>query len=157
MAESTGWTVIGLQIAPATRLAMRRVEAVTVHTGSGIQGDRYAASRHRHVSLQSTSMLEAAAAKLGAAIDPLLTRRNITVAGPLLPTQPGSRFVTGDVELEVVRRAAPCRLLDDAIGPGAAAAMRGHGGVICRVVKGGGIERGALMATTCRATDDDPI
>jgi len=37
-------------------------------------------------------------------------------------------LVIGDVELEVVRVAAPCRLLDDGIGPGAAVALRRRAG-----------------------------
>jgi MOSC domain-containing protein YiiM len=50
--------------------------------------------------------------------------------------------VIADVELDVVRVAAPCRLLDDGIGRGAAAAMRRRAGLVCRVLTSGAIEVG---------------
>ena len=59
-----------------------------------------------------------------------------------IPIQPGARLVIGDVELEVVRVAAPCRLLDDWIGPGAAKALRQRGGSVCRVLTSGTIQVG---------------
>ncbi len=130
---------------------MRPVVAIELLDGGGIVGDRYATSRHRHVSLQSTAMISAASERLGSTIDPLLTRRNITVEGDLLPCAPGTRFETNTCVLEVVRRAAPCRLLDDTIGDGAAAAMRGTGGVICRVITSGYITQGDLLGYTPRA------
>ena len=48
----------------------------------------------------------------------------------------------GDVELEVVRVSAPCRLLDDGIGAGAAAALRGRAGSVLRVLSSGRIRLG---------------
>lgn len=47
-----------------------------------------------------------------------------------------------DVELEVVRVSAPCRLLDDGIGPGAAAALRRRAGSTCRLLTSGTIRVG---------------
>ena len=55
---------------------------------------------------------------------------------------PGSRISIGEVELEVVRVAAPCRILDDEIAPGAAAALRRHAGSVCRILEGGTIRVG---------------
>ena len=51
-------------------------------------------------------------------------------------------MLIGQVELEVVRVAAPCRLLDDGIGPGAAAALRRRAGSACRVLTSGTIRVG---------------
>jgi MOSC domain-containing protein YiiM len=48
----------------------------------------------------------------------------------------------GEVELEVVRVAAPCRILDDEIAPGAAAALRRRGGSVFRVLSGGRVRVG---------------
>jgi len=69
-------------------------------------------------------------------------RRNLTVDTGEIPTQPGARLVIGHVELEVVRVAAPCRLLDDGIGPGAAVALRRRAGSVCRVLTPGAIRVG---------------
>ena len=141
--------VVSIHVAPATRLAMRSVEAAELRTAGGIVGDRYENARHRHVSLQSTEDLAASSVALGATIDPGTTRRNLTVSGPTLPTTPGTRIALGDaVELEVVRVAAPCRIMDDAVGPGAHRAMRHRGGVICRVLRGGPIATGDRVTVT---------
>jgi MOSC domain-containing protein YiiM len=48
----------------------------------------------------------------------------------------------GPVLLEVVRVAAPCKLLDDTIGRGAQEALRRRGGSIFRVIEGGTIRIG---------------
>jgi len=134
--------VVGLQIAKATRLGMRGVESIEIETAAGIVGDRYHGSRHRHVSVQSASELAEATEKFGAPIDPLLTRRNITIDVGPVPTTPGHRWSIAGVELEVVRIAAPCKLLDDELGRGAKDALRRRAGVICRVLLGGPVEIG---------------
>jgi MOSC domain-containing protein YiiM len=48
----------------------------------------------------------------------------------------------GRVRLEVVRVAAPCRLLDDALGPGAARALHNRGGTVLRLLGSGAISVG---------------
>ena len=100
---------------------MRPVDAVVADAGKGLVGDRYHGARHRHVTVQSQSALDLAAADLGYEVEPGATRRNVTVDAGDIPTRPGSRLRIGDVELEVVRVAAPCRLMDDSVGPGAGA------------------------------------
>jgi MOSC domain-containing protein YiiM len=55
---------------------------------------------------------------------------------------PGTRLRIGEVELEVVRVAAPCRLLDESVGQGAAAALRRRAGSACRVLRSGTIRVG---------------
>ena len=133
--------VTGIGIAAASRLPLRPVERVTAEAGRGLVGDRYHGSKHRHLTVQSELDLAAAAEALGAAIDPLATRRNITISGPV-PDERGSRFEIGPVVVEVVRAAAPCKLLDDVIGAGARAALRRRGGVVCRVLTDGEIALG---------------
>src|SRR5689334_8004491 len=98
---------------------MRSVSSVTVEAGAGVVGDRYHGSKHRQVSVQSLSALAVAAELFGAEIEPGLTRRNITVTDGDVPRQPGALIRIGPVLLEVVRVAAPCKLLDDTIGRGA--------------------------------------
>ena len=134
--------VVGLQVAKATRLGMVAVDTVEVETQAGIVGDRYHGSRHRQVSVQSLEELAEAEEIHGAPLDPLLTRRNITIDTGRIPRTPGYRWRIGPVELEVVRDAAPCKLLDDNLGAGARTAMRRRAGVICRVLAGGPIAIG---------------
>ena len=116
-------TVISSHTAPGRRLPTRSVPSVVAEAGVGLVGDRYHGNKHRHVTIQSVEALQAAGDDLGRPVDPGLTRRNITISGGPIPTTPGARVTIGDVELEVVRIAAPCRLLDDTLGPGAARAL----------------------------------
>lgn len=125
---------------------MRAVDAVDAEAGKGLIGDRYHGTRHRHVTIQSQESLDAAADQLGGPIDAGLTRRNLTVDAGVIPTAPGTRLRVGEVELEVVRVSAPCRLLDDGIGAGAAAALRGRAGSVLRVLSSGRIQLGDDVA-----------
>ena len=59
-----------------------------------------------------------------------------------MPRDPGARIRIGPVLLEVVRVAAPCKLLDDTIGRGAQEALRRRAGSVCRVLEGGEIAVG---------------
>ncbi len=134
---SLGPVVAALHVAKGRRLPTRSVERVEVEAGKGIVGDRYHGARHRQVSVQSLEAIAEAEAVFGAPIDPGLTRRNITVSSGVVPKDPGSLIRIGDVLLEVVRVAAPCKLLDDTIGPDAQVALRRRGGSICRVLESG--------------------
>ena len=132
--------VAALHIAPGSRLAMKSVHEVVADASRGLVGDRYHGSRHRHVSIQSATALAEASAVLGDAIEQTGTRRNITISSGDVPSDPGHRIAIGEVQLEVVRVAAPSRLLDDEIGVGAARALRHKAGSICRILVGGTIK-----------------
>jgi MOSC domain-containing protein YiiM len=136
--------VISIHVAKARRLPTRSVASVEAESGEGggLVGDRYHGSKHRHVTMQAIGALEAAARDLGAPVDPGLTRRNLTISGSEVPIKPGTRVTIGDVELEVVRIAAPCRLMDDAIGPGAARALHDRAGTVLRLLTPGTIREG---------------
>lgn len=134
--------VLSIHIALATRLPMKSVDTVTMTAGKGIPDDRYENSRHRHITMQSQTSLDEAAVLLDAPIAASATRRNITISSGQIPSQPGDRMRIGDVELEVVRIAAPCKLLDDDIVDGARAALRRRAGSVCRVLSGGSISVG---------------
>jgi len=118
------------------------VARVEAEAGKGLVGDRYHGTRHRHVTVQSAEGLAAAAEQLGRPVPPEGTRRNITISGGEVPTAPGTLLRIGPVLLEVVRVAAPCRLLEDDLGPGAPAALRRRAGSAFRVLEGGLISVG---------------
>ena len=146
-APTYGRTVISrvhsLHVAPGRRLPTKSVDAVEAEAGAGLVGDRYHGTKHRHVTVQALDDLAAAAEALGRPVDPALTRRNVTLTEGPIPTKPGDRLRIGDVELEVVRIAAPCRLLDDDLGPGAMQALRSpRGGTVFRLLTSGTIRVG---------------
>jgi MOSC domain-containing protein YiiM len=134
--------VASIHLAPGARLPTRPVDAVEAEAGKGLVGDRYHGSRHRQVTIQSRTALDTAAEQLGYSFESGATRRNITVDTGDIPTTPGTRLRIGGVELEVVRVAAPCRLMEEAVGPGATAALRGRAGSACRVLTSGTIRVG---------------
>ncbi|SDP36730.1 MOSC domain-containing protein YiiM [Pedococcus dokdonensis] len=135
-------SVVAIHVAKATKLPMRPVESVVAEAGAGLVGDRYHGSRHRHVTVQSAHALAEAGADLGRSVDPESTRRNVTLSGGPVPGRPGTRVRMGEALLEVVRPAAPCRLMDDLIGPGAMKALHGRGGTVFRILEGGVIRVG---------------
>lgn len=134
--------IVAIHLAPGRRIPTRPVDSVVAEAGKGLVGDRFHGTRHRHVTLQSREALDAAAGQLGRPVDSGATRRNITVDAGEIPTKPGTRIRIADVDLEVVRVSAPCRLLDDWIGPGAAAALSRRGGSVCRVLSTGTLQVG---------------
>lgn len=145
-------TVIAIHIAPGRRLPVRAVDAVVAETGKGLVGDRYHGARHRHVTVQSRSQLDEAAERHGAPVPDAGTRRNVTVSHGEIPTTPGTRVRLGGALLEVVRVAAPCKLLDDELGPGAQAALRRRAGTCFRVLDGGPIAVGDTFVVL-----EDPV
>lgn len=141
--------VVAIHIAPGSRIPTHPVDSVEAEAGKGLVGDRYHGSRRRQVTVQSQEALNLAADDLGYAFEAHATRRNITVDVGDVPAKPGTRLRIGGVDFEVVRDAAPCRLLDDWIGPGAMTALRGRAGSALRVLTTGTIRVGdSVLITT---------
>jgi len=134
--------VVEIAIAPGRRLPTTSVPSVEAEAGRGLVGDRYHGAKHRHVTVQARDELDLAASDLGAEIPSAATRRNVTIDHGPIPARPGERLRIGPVLLEVVRVAAPCRLLDDWIGAGAAAALRRRAGSVFRILESGTIAVG---------------
>ncbi len=137
-----GPTVVAIHVAPASRLPMQARERVEAEAGKGLIGDRYHGTRHRHVTVQAAGALDTSSDVLGRPIGPADTRRNITISGDHVPSEIGRRLTIGPVEVEVVRIAAPCKLLNDVIGDGASAALRRRAGSVCRILSSGTISIG---------------
>lgn len=148
-------TVVAIHIAPATRLPMKAVDSVEAEAGVGLVGDRYHGAKHRHVTVQSATELAEAAVIHEAPIEYGATRRNITISHGAVPTKPGDRLTVGPVLLEVVRIAAPCRLLDDVIGDGARVALRRRAGTVCRLLSSGPIVIGDPVDLAVEPDQDD--
>ncbi|MEZ0580763.1 MOSC domain-containing protein [Nocardioides sp. MH1] len=138
-------TIVAIHVAKGSRLPMQAKDRVEAEAGKGIVGDRYHGTKHRHVTVQSRESLDEAAAVFGAEVRSELTRRNLTISHGAVPRDPGARLRIGDVVLEAVRVAAPCKLLDDTIGRGAQEALRRRAGTVFRVLEGGTIGIGDVV------------
>jgi MOSC domain-containing protein YiiM len=128
-------------------------ERVELVAGKGVVGDRFfgkAAHMDAAVTLLAVEALEAMAADLGAApFDPLRTRRNVVLRGAHLAPLLGAEFALesggAEVRLRGGRPAHPCAWMDEVLAPGAHAAMRGRGGMRCRVLSDGALHRGPAV------------
>jgi MOSC domain-containing protein YiiM len=101
----------------------------------------------RQVTLLQHEHLQAAASFLGVnEIDPSLVRRNIVVKGLNLNSFAGRKFAIGEAILEMTGFCPPCQKMEENLGQGGYNAMRGHGGITCKVLKEGKISIGDCVS-----------
>lgn len=138
---------IGLR--PARRVPLLGVNHVEVLADHGLVGDHRAKKpgSKRQVTLIQAEHLAAVAMLLGRdAVDPALTRRNLVVSGINLLALRDTRFDIGGVVFEGAGLCEPCSRMEEVLGAGGYNAMRGHGGIIARVITGGVISIGDPVA-----------
>ncbi|MEC8511674.1 MAG: MOSC domain-containing protein [Planctomycetota bacterium] len=125
---------IGLR--PARREEVLSVEEAVVDD-AGLVGDR-GGQGPRAVTLIQWEHLAVIGALLDAPpTDPALLRRNIAVSGINLLGLKGRAVRVGEALLRVTGPCAPCSRMEEVLGEGGYAAVRGHGGVTAEVVTGG--------------------
>lgn len=134
---------IGLR--PARRVPLVSVNHVEVLADCGLAGDHRSqrAGGKRQVTLIQAEHLTAVSALLGrVALDPGLMRRNLVVSGINLLALREDQFAIGGVLFEGTGSCDPCSRMETNLGPGGYNAMRGHGGIVARVLEGGVIRLG---------------
>ncbi len=129
---------------PAKKAPLESRKQVKVSVENGLDGDHYSGkSRKRQVTLIQAEHLDVIAKILGKPmIDPQWTRRNIVVSGVNLTAFKQQQFKIGEVILETTGDCHPCSRMETNLGPGGYNAMRGHGGLTTKVIKGGLINVG---------------
>lgn len=139
--------VVWIGVRPARKASMLACDAAVLVTGQGVEGDRYRSDRGRQVTLIAAEDLAAIAAFLGSAgLAPELLRRNIVTRGINLSALKSRRFRLGPALLETAGECAPCSRMEDTLGPGGYNAVRGHGGITARILEGGKVRIGDLVA-----------
>jgi MOSC domain-containing protein YiiM len=135
-------------VRPAREVPMHEVEGVRAETGGGLSGDRYrGGSGKRGITLIQAEHLPVIAGLAGhGAIAPATLRRNLVVSGIPLIALKGRRFRIGEVLLEGTDACDPCSRMEDALGPGGYNAMRGVGGLCARILTGGELRIGDVVA-----------
>lgn len=132
----------------ARRGEVRSVATSRALPGQGLDGDRRATrspdpEARRQVTLVQAEHLDVIAALLARPqVDPVLLRRNLVVAGINLLALRDARFTIGDVVLEGSGPCHPCSRMEQALGHGGHAAVRGHGGITARILTGGRLSVG---------------
>ncbi|MCW5666785.1 MAG: MOSC domain-containing protein [Piscinibacter sp.] len=130
------------------RAPARAIEATTARAGIGLADDRLGARGEAELSTRQVTLVQAehlpviAALARVPAVDPVALRRNLVVSGINLLALKNARLRVGEALLEIVGPCAPCSRMEAEIGPGAYAALRGHGGMTARVIEGGAIRVG---------------
>jgi MOSC domain-containing protein YiiM len=139
--------VAWIGVRPARRAPLRACDAVMATTGLGLAGDHYGGgSGARGVTLIQAEHLPAIAALAGlASLDPARLRRNLVISGINLTALKGLRFQVGEVLLEGTGPCHPCSRMEEALGLGGLNAMRGHGGLNARILRGGWIRLGDTL------------
>lgn len=133
-----------ISIRPQKRGTVQTLEEVVVNEANGLEGDHYSKKGNRMVTLIQSEHLHTVGQLLGKeAIDPALTRRNIVVSGINLVGLKDAQFKLGDeVVLQTTGFCYPCSRMEENLGTGGYHAMRGHGGITTKVIKGGTIKVG---------------
>ena len=133
---------IGLR--PARHAPMQPMGEALLREEDGVAGDHYCGrSGTRQVSLIGRESLDAIASFLGReTAAPEQLRRNVVVRGVNLLALKGRRFRLGDALLEFAGECHPCSRMEQILGPGGYNAVRGQGGILARVLRGGAVRTG---------------
>jgi MOSC domain-containing protein YiiM len=135
-------------VRPRKHAAMIARLQIRAQVGAGLDGDHYGGgSGARGITLMQSGHLTVVGALLGEApLDPARLRRNLLVLGLNLAALQGRQFRVGEVMLQGTGLCHPCARLEAILGPGGYNAMRGHGGLNARVLSGGLIRVGDVVA-----------
>lgn len=147
-------TVEWIGIRPARKAPLQIVDRIDVQADFGLAGDHYAnQGGKRQVTLIQAEHLDAVASMLGIdTVAPEAVRRNIVVRSINLLALKDKRFSVGDAELEFTGLCHPCSRMETTLGPGGYNALRGHGGITARVLRGGIVKVGDAVVTSSTKT-----
>jgi MOSC domain-containing protein YiiM len=132
----------------APRLPARRIDRTFARAGIGLADDRLGTRGEAELSTRQVTLIQhehlAVIAQLARvpAVDPVGLRRNLVISGVNLLALKNAKLRVGDALLELVGPCHPCSRMEEAVGPGGYAAMRGHGGMTARVLEDGAIAVG---------------
>jgi len=137
--------VTWIGVRPSRQKPLTPVQQVEAIAEKGLIGDHYKgmASSTRHVTLIQAEHLAAIASFMNRLeLDPALLRRNIVIKGLNLLALKDKQFFVGSALLQMTGLCHPCSRMEDVLGEGGYNAMRGHGGIIARIIQSGTIHIG---------------
>jgi molybdopterin-guanine dinucleotide biosynthesis protein A len=144
---SVGHNYFGHFGGPSGSHAIVEVDAVKCIAGRGLRGDRffdYKPDYKGQVTLFSAEVFAQLEREFNlSGASPAALRRNVLVRGADLNALRGEEFELQGVPLLGVEECKPCAWMDEALGPGAEAWLRGRGGLRCRILSDGWLRTGA--------------
>lgn len=112
--------------------------------GRGILGDRFLDFKDNYkgqITFFASEVFEEICRLLGVRGKvPGVTRRNVITAGLDLNALVGVEFEIQGVHFEGTAECSPCHWMNEAIAPGAEAALRGRGGLRARILTSGRLQ-----------------
>ena len=135
----------------APRESARAVASTIVLAGIGLAEDRMGQRGEAELSTRQVTLIQAEHLDVIASlarvdqVDPVGLRGNLVVSGINLLAVKNARLQLGDALLEIVGPCQPCSRMEETIGPGGYAAMRGRGGMTARVITTGLIGVGDIV------------
>ena len=146
--ESGSLQLAWIGLRPSRRGIIETPGSVMAEPGRGLHGDHAMRGRNpdRQLTLITSVDLEILAFALGRRIDPVELRRNLLLSGPHPALRSGDRYRLGEVLLQVTGPCEPCSRMKEVLGNECFLAMRGHGGVTARILRGGLLRLGAAFS-----------
>jgi len=139
------------------RLPARRIDRSFARAGIGLADDRLGQRGEAEPSTRQVTLIQhehlPVIAQLARVpqVDPVGLRRNLVVSGINLLALKNARLRVGEALLELVGPCHPCSRMEEAIGAGGYAAMRGHGGMTARVIEDGAIAVGDALVVVAQS------
>ncbi len=138
---SPGHNFFGHHGRPPGQSPVIAVNEVQCVAGRGLVNDRFFDFKSDYkgqVTFFSAEVFEEVCRQLGVSgKSPGETRRNVITRGVDCNQYIGKKFAVQNVMFEGVCECAPCHWMDQAIAPGAEAALRGRGGLRARILSDG--------------------
>src|SRR4051812_43570465 len=142
---SAGHSYVGRHGLGSVPRVIEEVDSVECVAGRGLRGDRFFDHKENYkgqVTLFSIEVFQELCAALNLPhARPTALRRNLLVSGLDLNELIGRQFELQGVLLEGTEECRPCYWMDEALGPGAEAWLRGRGGLRCRILSDGWLRR----------------
>lgn len=138
--------LIWIGLRPQRKHNMTEVSHTMAIAEQGLEGDHRIGKTlgsGRQVTLISQEYIHQIGHYLGEkSVHPSLLRRNLVVKNINLTALRYQMFQIGDAIFEAGALCHPCSRMEHALGKGGVAAMMGHGGLCCKIIKTGRIQLG---------------
>ena len=134
--------VCWIGVRPGRKKAVLTLQTVEAVTQKGLAGDHFSGSAgsKRQVTLIQEEHIQTIASFMPLKnVSPEMLRRNIVIKGINLLALKDKTFWVGEALLEYTGECHPCSRMEETLGDGGYNAVRGHGGITARILKGGKI------------------
>jgi len=143
--------VEGIVVRGSPRAPARNISETHAIAGVGLRDDRLGQRGEAELSTRQVTLIQhehlAVIAQLARVerVDAAALRRNLIVSGINLVALRNLKVRIGEALFEIVGPCHPCSRMEETIGRGGYAAMRGHGGMTAKILESGAIRIGDLI------------